>query len=83
MAGLKTRPTAPGAPRTLLQGRVSPEAHQVWTTAAAESGVSMAYYLEALALRLVRENGAMPTVPPPIRGETLDIEVEAIRTDAA
>jgi hypothetical protein len=33
--------------------------------AAAESGVSIAYYLEALVSQLIRDNGALPTVARP------------------
>jgi hypothetical protein len=34
-------------------------------TAAAESGVSIAYYLEALVAKLVDQNGALPLIDRP------------------
>ena len=56
---------AENAPSVLLQGRVSPETRVEVQQAAAASGVSIAYYLEALVADLVRENGALPLVDAP------------------
>jgi hypothetical protein len=66
MSGTRTRQRRPeGAATVLLQGRVSPETRAEVQAAAAESGVSIAYYLEALVSQLIRDNGALPTVARP------------------
>jgi hypothetical protein len=54
-----------GAPTVLLQGRVAPEARAAVQDAAAQSGVSIAYYMEALIQQLVDENGTLPLVDSP------------------
>lgn len=64
MRGRARRPE--NVPTVLLQGRVSPETRVEVQAAAEASGVSIAYYLEALIADLVRENGALPTVERPI-----------------
>lgn len=78
MSGIRTRSRQPGGgDMVLLQARVSPHARAVVQDAAAQSGVSIAYYLEALVDRLVQENGALPRIPRPrLQKETLDIVVE-------
>jgi len=53
------------APTVLLQGRVSPEVRAEYKAAADASGVSVAYYLEALAAKLLDEHGSMPLVESP------------------
>src|SRR3546814_17921429 len=56
---------ADGAPTVLLQGRVSPEARAEVQEAAERSGVSIAYYLEALIDQLVEDNGRLPIIASP------------------
>jgi len=58
---------AQNAPTVLLQGRVSPETRQAFKDAAEASGVSIAYYLDALTRELVKENGGLPLVEDPRR----------------
>lgn len=66
MSGTRTRQRRPeGAATVLLQGRVSPETRAEVQAAAAESGVSIAYYLEALVSQLIRDKGGLPTVARP------------------
>lgn len=67
------------APTVLLQGRVSPETRDEVKAAAAASGVTVAYYLEALIAKLVNENGTMPLVDRPKRDRVnqLDLPEEA------
>ncbi|MEV8241984.1 hypothetical protein AB0O90_17195 [Microbacterium testaceum] len=67
------------APTVLLQGRVSPETRDEVKAAAAASGVTVAYYLEALIAKLIDENGSMPLVDRPKRDRAnqLDIPQEA------
>lgn len=80
MSAMKGRARrAEGAPTVLLQGRVSPEARAEVQEAAARSGVSIAYYLEALIDRLVDQNGALPLVDRPLRDRAsqLDFPQEA------
>ncbi len=69
---IKRRTRRPSnAPTVLLQGRVAPEVRAEVQAAAEASGVSIAYYLEALLWGIVREQGTLPTVlaPPPQREE--------------
>ncbi|RGE19082.1 hypothetical protein [Leucobacter sp. wl10] len=54
-----------GSPTVLLQGRVAPEVREAVQDAAASSGVSVAYYMEALIHQLVEENGHLPLVDSP------------------
>ncbi|MBD8540605.1 hypothetical protein [Frigoribacterium sp. CFBP 8751] len=61
--GLAHRPQ--NVPTVLLQGRVSPETRLEVRAAAAASGVSIAYYLEALVAQLVAEQGCLPLVTSP------------------
>jgi len=60
--GLARRPT--NAATVLLQGRVSPDAREAIKAAATASGVSIAYYLEALILTMDRE-GTLPVIDRP------------------
>lgn len=66
---------AQNAPTVLLQGRVHPETRQAFKDAAAASGVSVAYYLDALAQTLLAERGSLPLVedPRPIKQTELPI----------
>ena len=59
----KRRPE--NAPTVLLQGRVAPRVRDEVHAAAQASGVSLAYYLEALITDLVRERGSLPLVANP------------------
>ncbi len=54
-----------GSPTVLLQSRVAPEVREAVQEAAASSGVSIAYYMEALIQQLVEENGTLPLVDGP------------------
>lgn len=85
MSGIRTRKRqAGGGDMVLLQARVSPHARTIVQNAAAQSGVSIAYYLEALVERLVQENGALPQIPRPrLQTETLDIDLEETSINAA
>ena len=56
---------AENAPTVLLQGRVAPQVRDEVHAAAQASGVSLAYYLEALITDLVRERGSLPLVTNP------------------
>jgi len=66
-------------PTVLLQGRVSPATRDHVKAAAAASGVTVAYYLEALIAKLVDEYGSMPLVDRPKRDRVnqLDLPEEA------
>jgi len=66
MSAIKARARrADNAPTVLLQGRVSPDTRAEVQAAAAESGVSIAYYLDALIMQLVEERGSLPVVDRP------------------
>ena len=66
MSALKNRARREdNAPTVLLQGRVAPEVRDEVRFAAEASGVSIAYYLEALITDLVRDTGALPLVANP------------------
>jgi len=66
MSAIKSRARRrQGAPTVLLQGRVAPEVREAVQDAAASSGVSIAYYIEALIHQLVEENGHLPLVDSP------------------
>lgn len=68
MSGLKTRrPQAGGGDLVLLQGRVAPETRDVMKDAAARSGASMAFYLEAFIQHYLEVHGEMPVLTPPTR----------------
>ncbi len=56
---------ADNSPTVLLQGRVSPQVKSEIAQAAEASGVSLAYYLEALFTDLVAEHGRLPLVATP------------------
>ena len=58
---------ADNSPTVLLQGRVSPQVKSEIAQAAEASGVSLAYYLEALFTDLVAEHGHLPLVATPSR----------------
>lgn len=49
----------------LLQARVDPGVREAVKDAAVASGVSIAYYVEAVFNDLLRESGALPRVAPP------------------
>lgn len=67
----------------LLQGRVPSHTLDAYRTAARESGVSMAYYLEALQ-GFLEANGGMPIVAKPIPDPTpIDFVALEAKTDAA
>jgi hypothetical protein len=68
---------AQNAPTVLLQGRVLPETRQAFKDAAEASGVSVAYYLDALARSLVADNGAMPLVEDPRRLNRVELPIPA------
>ena len=61
--GLAHRPQ--NVPTVLLQGRVSPETRMEVRAAAAASGVSIAYYMEALVAQIVADQGCLPLVEHP------------------
>lgn len=66
MSAIRTRARrAEGSPTVLLQGRVSPTARAEVQAAAARSGVSIAYYMEALIDQLVDQYGSLPLVASP------------------
>jgi hypothetical protein len=66
MSAMRARVRRPdGAPTVLLQGRVSPESRSEVQAAAAQSGVSVAYYLDALIAQIVDERGTLPIVALP------------------
>ena len=63
MSGIRTRALRPNnSPTVLLQARVAPEARAAVQDAAERSGVSIAYYMEALICRLVEENRGLPVI---------------------
>lgn len=63
MAAMKDRARRPdGAPTVLLQGRVSPKSRAEVQAAAAENGVSISFYLEALIDQLVADQGSLPAL---------------------
>ncbi|MFS0703238.1 hypothetical protein AB6N23_01825 [Cellulomonas sp. 179-A 9B4 NHS] len=65
---------ATNAPTVLLQARVDPGARAAVQAAAQHSGVSIAYYMETLILRLAEQPEGLPVIPPPARQqEALDI----------
>ena len=59
------RRRAINTPTVLFQGRISPHVKEEITAAAAASGVTMAYYLDALVQDLVNEHGHLPLVATP------------------
>lgn len=61
---------ADNTPSVLLQGRVAPQVKDEIAMAAAASGVSIAFYIEALVNDLVAANGALPLVSAPSRYTT-------------
>lgn len=63
------------AETVLLQGRVAPRARAAVQMAAAESGVSVAYYLENLILQFEDEGGLPLIMPPRKQEETLPIAI--------
>ena len=67
----------------LLQGRVPKHTLNAYRAAARASGVSMAYYLEALA-DLLAQDGRMPLVDKPVADPTpIDFNALEAHTDAA
>jgi hypothetical protein len=68
---------AQNAPTVLLQGRVLPETRQAFKDAAEASGVSVAYYLDALATVLLAENGTLPLVDDPRRINHVELPITA------
>jgi hypothetical protein len=75
MSAIRSRARRPeNVPTVLLQGRVAPEIRAEVQAAAAASGVSIAYYLEAFIGGIVRDQGALPQVDAPRpRSEELSI----------
>ncbi len=65
----------------LLQGRVPERALDAYRTAARESGVSMSYYLEALAT-VLEEKGGLPLVPKPVAA-TPPLDLESLEASTA
>lgn len=66
MSAIRTRARRrEGSPTVLLQGRVAPDARAAVQAAAERSGVSIAYYMEALIYQLVEENGDLPVIASP------------------
>jgi hypothetical protein len=66
MSAIRTRARrSEGSPTVLLQGRVAPEARAAVQDAAARSGVSIAYYMEALINQLIAEHGILPIIASP------------------
>jgi hypothetical protein len=68
---------AQNSPTVLLQGRVLPETRQAFKDAAEASGVSVAYYLDALTRAMLAEHGALPTVEDPRRLNDLELPIPA------
>jgi len=69
---------ADNAPTVLLQGRVDPAIREKYKEAAEASGVSVAYYLEALAKKLAEKDGSLPLVDRPhAQGEELPLRQPA------
>lgn len=67
----------------LLQGRVPQSVFDAYHAAAKSSGVSMAYYFEALYEQLER-SGGLPQVPRPTADPVpLDFDESETRIDAA
>lgn len=67
----------------LLQGRVPKHALRAYHAGAKASGVSMSYYLEALA-ELLAKDGAMPVVAKPVpTPQPIDFNALEAHTDAA
>lgn len=67
----------------LLQGRVPQQTFDAFHAAARGSGVSMAYYFEALHKHLEAQGG-FPVVPKPVSEPTpIDFNELEARTDAA
>ena len=65
------------APTVLLQGRVLPETRQAFKDAAEASGVSVAYYLDALARELLAQGGSLPLVEDPRRLNRTELPIPA------
>ena len=73
--GLAHRPQ--NVPTVLLQGRVSPETRMEVRAAAAASGVSIAYYMEALVAQIVAEQGCLPIVQHPYDKKAEELPIPA------
>ncbi len=52
------------APTVLLQARVHPDARRTVQEAAERSGVSIAFYMNALIARLAEDPDGLPIIPP-------------------
>ena len=66
MAAIRSRARRPeGSLTVLLQARVAPDARAAVQAAAGRSGVSIAYYMEALIFQLSDDNGDLPVVVSP------------------
>ena len=73
--GLAHRPQ--NVPTVLLQGRVSPETRMEVRAAAAASGVSIAYYMEALVAQIVADQGCLPLVEHPRNKKLEELPIPA------
>lgn len=69
---------AQNAPTVLLQGRVLPDTRQAFKDAALASGVSVAYYFDALVEKLDREHGGLPLVEDPRRINDTELPIPAV-----
>ena len=67
---------AANLPSVLLQARISPELKDEIAAAAADSGVSVAFYLEAL-LNSQASGGALPRIAAPARVGQLELPINA------
>lgn len=71
-----TRKRETNVPSVLLQARISPDLKDEVQAAAAASGVSTAFYLEAL-LRAQVDSGGLPTIGRPRIHTELELPVTA------
>lgn len=67
---------AANLPSVLLQARISPELKDEIAAAAADSGVSVAFYLEAL-LTSQANGGVLPRIAVPARVGQLELPINA------
>lgn len=66
-----------GAPSARIQGLVSKGPRALVDQAAHESGVKTSYYLDTLILGLLKANGALPIVEPPLPDRANQLEAIA------
>ena len=78
MAAIRGRIRRPeNVPTVLLQARVAPEIREEVRLAAEASGVSFAYYLEALLREQIVESGALPVITAPRNRNALELPISA------